>query len=82
MNDTGNADTRQRAHPGNVTPKLRKFEDINRNLESNLVKKKELLAMLAQPDNRPTASSSEPRRRSERLRNQAKKSLSKSFLWY
>ena len=66
----------------NYAERIRILEDINRNLESNLVKKKELLAMLAQPDNRPTASSSEPRRRSERLRNQAKKSLSKSFLWY
>ena len=66
----------------NYAERIKILEDINRNLESNLVKKKELLAMLAQPDNRPTASSSEPRRRSERLRNQAKKSLSKSFLWY
>ena len=66
----------------NYAERIKILEDINRNLESNLIKKKELLAMLAQPDNRPTASSSEPRRRSERLRNQAKKSLSKSFLWY
>ena len=66
----------------NYAERIRILEDINRNLESNLVKKKELLTMLAQPDNRPTASNSEPRRRSERLKNQAKKSLSKSFLWY
>ena len=67
----------------NYAERIRILEDINRNLESNLVKKKELLTMLAQTDNRPTASNSEPRRRrSERLKNQAKKSLSKSFLWY
>ena len=66
----------------NYAERIRILEDINRNLESNLVKKKELLTMLAQPDNRPTASNSEPRRRSERLKNQARKSLSKSFLWY
>ena len=66
----------------NYAERIKILEDINRNLESNLVKKKELLTMLAQPDNRPIASNSEPRRRSERLKNQAKKSLSKSFLWY
>ena len=66
----------------NYAERIKILEDINKNLESNLMKKKELLTMLAQPDNRPTASNSEPRRRSERLKNQAKKSLSKSFLWY
>ena len=65
----------------NYAERIKILADINKNLELNLDKKKELLAVLAQTDNRPTASNSEPRR-SERLKNQAKKSLSNSFLWY
>ena len=57
------------------------LENINENLELNLEKEKKLLAVLSQTDTKTTASNSEPRR-SARLKNQAKKSLSNSFLWY
>ena len=56
-------------------------ENLELNLELNLEKKRKLLAVLSQTDTKTTASQSEPRR-SARLKNQTKKSLNNSFLWY
>ena len=61
--------------------RIRMLTNINENLELNLEKKRKLLAVLSQTDTKTTASQSEPRR-SARLKNQAKKSLNNSFLWY
>ena len=61
--------------------RIRMLTNINENLELNLEKKRQLLAVLSQTDTKTTASQSEPRR-SARLKNQAKKSLNNSFLWY
>ena len=65
----------------NYSERIQILTNINENLELNLDKKKKLLAVLSQSDTKTTASNSEPRR-SDRLKNQAKKSLSNSFLWY
>ena len=65
----------------NYSERIKILTNINENLELNLDKKKRLLAVLSQTDTKTTASNSEPRR-SARLKNQAKKSLSNSFLWY
>ena len=61
--------------------RIRMLTNINDNLELNLQKKRQLLAVLSQTDTKTTASQSEPRR-SARLKNQTKKSLNNSFLWY
>ena len=61
--------------------RIRMLTNINENLELNLEKKRQLLAVLSQTDTKTEASQSEPRR-SARLKNQTKKSLNNSFLWY
>ena len=61
--------------------RIRMLTEINENLEQNLQKKRQMLAVLSNSNARTEASQSEPRR-SARLRNQRKKSLNNSFLYY
>ena len=61
--------------------RIRMLTNINENLEQNLLKKRHMLAVLSQTNTKTEASQSEPRR-SARLRNQRKKSLNNSFLYY
>ena len=61
--------------------RIRMLTNINDNLELNLQKKRHMLAVLSQTNTKTESSQSEPRR-SARLKNQTKKSLNNSFLWY
>ena len=65
----------------NYEARIMMLNEINENLQQNLQKKKDMLALLSDNNARTEASRSEPRR-SARLRNQKKKSLNDDFLYY
>ena len=65
----------------NYEARIAMLTEINTNLNHKLQKKKEMLALLTENNSKSGISRSEPRR-SERLRNQKKKSLDDDFLYY
>ena len=65
----------------NYEARITMLTEINANLNIKLQKKKEMLALLTENNSKSGISHSEPRR-SERLKNQKKKSLNDDYLYY